>query len=375
MGPGSAPNYGADYLSPAAWQAPATPAPGQPMPVQQLPPQQLPIIQTVGWNAPPNNPQPQLVQPASGSVAIRFPQQQPPAAANSVAQAPGSPAPNPLFPRFNEQPMPEPLAQPPSRLESLPPPGAPFATTPHPTPEVAREFQHYVERKIDPQETLDLVLNRPRVLMLTQPPKRVQIPDEQEKIIDYNVLSPTELAVVGKKVGSTVLNLWFADPVVPGNERVLSYLVRVIPDPEAKQRQEKIYEALAEEINRHFPDSHVQLSLVGDKLVVRGEAKDVLEATQILMVLRASAPGNQGQGQGQGNQAIGTANIPVGAGGMFPQNQANMEDELVAGQMGIDAPGAPGVNSFILRGSNNIINLLRIPGEQQVMLKVTVAEV
>jgi len=117
----------------------------------------------------------------------------------------------------------------------------------------------------------------------------------------------------------------------------------------------------------------VQLSLVGDKLVVRGEAKDVLEATQILMVLRASAPGNQQQGQG--NQSIGTQNIPVGAGGMFPQNQASIDDELIANQMGVDAPGAPGVNSFILRGSNNIINLLRIPGEQQVMLKVTVAEV
>jgi Flp pilus assembly secretin CpaC len=68
-------------------------------------------------------------------------------------------------------------------------------------------------------------------------------------------------------------------------------------------------------------------------------------------------------------------NIPIGAGGMFPQNQASLDDSLIAGQLGVDAPGAPGVNSFILQGGRNIINLLRIPGEQQVMLKVTVAEV
>lgn len=259
--------------------------------------------------------------------------------------------------------------QPQSRLESLPELPAPFAVTPRPTPEVRREFDRFVERKIDPQETLDLVVDRPRVLVLTQPPKRVQIPDET--VATYNVLAERQIAVIGKKTGDTVLNLWFADPERPEAERVLSYLVRVIPDPEAKLRQERIFDALADEINRNFPDSHVELSLVGDKLVVRGEAKDSLEAQQIIMVIAAN---NRGQQQGlQGNAA--NMNIPVGAGGTYPINQASIDNSLIANQLGIDAPGAPGVNSFILQGSTNIINLLRVPGEQQVMLKVTVAEV
>ena len=178
------------------------------------------------------------------------------------------------------------------RLEALP--DAPFAATPHPTPEVKKEFDRFVDREVDPQETLDLVLNRPRVLVLKQPPKRVQIPDET--VATYSVLSETQIAVVGKRTGSTVVNLWFADPDNPNAELVLSYLVRVIPDPEAKQRLERIYDALADEINENFPNSHVELALVGDKLVVRGEAKDVLEAQQIIMVISANFAGRAARG-------------------------------------------------------------------------------
>jgi pilus assembly protein CpaC len=278
----------------------------------------------------------------------------------------------PLEPVVPPSPLaPNNVLPPPSRLQGLPALPAPFSGTPKPSPEVQREFDRFIERKIDPQETLDLVIGRPRVLVLAQAPKRVQIPDED--VATFHALSERELAVIGKQVGSTVLNLWFTDPQSPNNERVLSYLVRVIPDPEAKARLERVYEALAAEINRDFPDSHVELSLVGDKLVVRGEAKDMLESTQILMVLRANAPGNQGGGQQ--NQGSRAQNIPVGAGGMYPMNTASVDDQIVADEMGVSAPGAPGVSSFVLQGSNNIINLLRIPGEQQVMLKVTVAEV
>ena len=115
---------------------------------------------------------------------------------------------------------------------------------------------------------------------------------------------------------------------------------------------EKIYEALAVEINDNFPNSHVELALVGDKLVVRGEAKDVLEAQQIIMVISANFQGGQGGqqgplGGGQGGQggpgggAFANMNIPVGAGGNFPTNQASVDDNLIAGQLGVDAPGAP----------------------------------
>ncbi len=50
------------------------------------------------------------------------------------------------------------------------------------------------------------------------------------------------------------------------------------------------YKKLSDDINRLFPDSHVELNLRGDKLVVSGHAKDVMDARQILRIARLNAP-------------------------------------------------------------------------------------
>jgi pilus assembly protein CpaC len=270
--------------------------------------------------------------------------------------APGGIAPEQVMPG-----APQPFDMQHPRLEALPNLLPPFAATPKPTPEVAQDFDRFVAQKIDPQETLDIVKDRPRVLVLKQPPKRVQIPDE--KVATYSVLTEREIAVIGKEVGSTVLNLWFDDAEHPGAEKVLSYLIRVIPDPEAKARLDRMYDALADEINHEFPNSHVELAMVGDKLIVRGEAIDAVEATQILTVVRANAPGQQ--------QDIPVNQVNV----LMTPDQMNTADAAAANSLGQDSIPGVGVENYLLRGSPNIINLLKIPGEQQVMLKVTVAEV
>ena len=51
--------------------------------------------------------------------------------------------------------------------------------------------------------------------------------------------------------------------------------------------------ALEREIKEAFPDSAVQLSLVGDQVVVRGESKDVIEAAQILRIVAATHAGGK----------------------------------------------------------------------------------
>ena len=51
----------------------------------------------------------------------------------------------------------------------------------------------------------------------------------------FKVVTDRQFALVGKKAGSTVLNLWFADPNDPNDakkDRTLSYLVLVLPDYE-----------------------------------------------------------------------------------------------------------------------------------------------
>ena len=93
-------------------------------------------------------------------------------------------------------------------------------TTPHPSAATLERFKEFVAGTIDPDNTLDLVVGRPRVLVLKQAPLRTQIADP--RTVSYTIITPTELSVLGHQVGSSVLNLWFADPAT-GQTRILSY--------------------------------------------------------------------------------------------------------------------------------------------------------
>ena len=171
-------------------------------------------------------------------------------------------------------------------------------------------------------------------------------------MLSFRIIEPkgTQLTIIGGRVGTTVLNLWFPDPKDKDKEKVLSYLVRVFPDPEAKKRLEAIYKVLEAEINKAFPNSRVRLTLVGEKLMVSGQAHDVYEATQILRILQANAPGG-------GRAPIASAG-PTGQ----PIDPLRPDE-------------TPGLESFTTAGGPSVINNLRVPGEQQIMLRVVVAEV
>jgi pilus assembly protein CpaC len=235
--------------------------------------------------------------------------------------------------------------------------GDKFGATPRPTPATLREFEQFVEGSVDPSNTLDLIVGRPRLLLLKQAPKRIFIPDD--RVAAQQVITDRQLAITGRQSGTTVLTLWFADPKDANKEKALSYLVRVLPDPEAKERIESVYKELAREINDAFPNSSIGLNLVGDKLVLSGQAHDILEAMQILRIVRANAPGQVGR---------------------LPVNQVNLNvsvpptDVNAPAEESVDS-ALPTLQNFLAAGGPNIINLLRVPGEQQVMLKVTVAEV
>lgn len=161
-----------------------------------------------------------------------------------------------------------------------------LGSTPVPTPAEQAEFNRFVEGVVDPRNTLDLIAGRPRLILLKGHPSRTQIADPA--VARFRLLPPpgVQMTVMGLQPGLTVLNLWFPDPAAPGRERVLSYLVRVLPDPEAKARAAAALKALEAELNRAFPDSRVRLGLVGDKVTISGQPHDVAEATKILHVLQ-----------------------------------------------------------------------------------------
>lgn len=167
-------------------------------------------------------------------------------------------------------------AQPPRKLGSTPVPTA---------QELERERQ-FIGGVVDPQNTLDLIAGRTRVIMLKETPTRTHVADTA--IASFRLLPPDgkQMIVLGARPGITVVNLWFADPQNKDVEQVLSYMVRVFPDPEARARLAASYKALEAEVNAAFPNSRVRLDLVGDKVKMSGQAHDVREAGLIQRVIK-----------------------------------------------------------------------------------------
>jgi pilus assembly protein CpaC len=247
----------------------------------------------------------------------------------------------------------------PSRLRNLA--GVPGLSDPEPNPEVDRQYGEFIERTIDPQKTLDLIVDRPRILVFKEMPSRLYI--AQETIASYEIISDTEIAIVGVGEGRTVLTIWVPDPVDPSKNKVLSYLVRVAEDPEYKERLEGIYAALEKEINRNFPDSFVKLALIGDQLVVRGQAKDVVEAAQIIRICEEHAPPSR---KDQDDTKVSSITQTV---------FSPFANSTQTGDFGEDGLSIERLAEAGLEGESNVINMLKIPGEQQVMLRIIVAEV
>lgn len=294
---------------------------------------------------PPATLPPAAFAPAAGAPSPML--EQVPFLQPQLPMAPGGPA---------VQPLPPPVAGP-QRLELLPP-LPPGMASPVPTAEVSQRFDRFIQRKIDPENTLEVILGRPRILVFNETPKRIYLPDES--IAAFQVIDDRQISIVGRSVGSTALNLWVIDPE-NGKEIVLSYLVKVLPEPQLKERLEAVYAGLEREINQAFPRSKIQLSLIGDQLAVRGQAHDAVEANQILQIVARHSPTKSQDEFGRAVQFVQqAAYIDQQRDPLVDQDQAFLRQTVV---------------DSALLAQSGIINLLQIPGEQQVMLRVTVAEV
>ncbi len=211
----------------------------------------------------------------------------------------------------------------------------------NPPPEVRQREAQLVGEVIDPQMVFHLHPTRSKIVRTRLPVTRVAITDAT--VLEVNQFSPTEFEFIGRKSGETTLTLWFSLPGEP--ESLIRYLVRVAPDQAEQERAEIEYALLQDRINELFPNSQVQLIPVLDKLIVRGQARDAEEAAQILAVLRGTS-GGFAEGFG---------------GGLLGLNPA------------VSGPAAriPGAEDM---PQMTIVNMLTVPGEHQVMLKVRIAE-
>jgi pilus assembly protein CpaC len=161
-------------------------------------------------------------------------------------------------------------------------------------------------------------------------------------IVDVVQYSPNELAIIGVGLGSTTVTLWFVD-----NPEPLIYLVEVIRDPNIEERQRIDYGNLERKLAQLFPNSRVHLIPFSQKIVVKGQAKDSEEAARILSIVRGEVINQNGSLAGPQPDAIG-------------------------GGFGLNDPTSTFGASDLASGY--IVNMLEVPGEYQVALRVRIAE-
>ncbi len=186
---------------------------------------------------------------------------------------------------------------------------------------------------------LEVTKRRSKIMRMKQDVFRVAIADPS--LIEFVGFGSREVEIIGKEVGSTTVTFWVGKEE---NAQLLSVLVNVVRDDAIEDQGRKDFADLNSLVNEMFPSSRIQLIPIADKVIVRGQARDEQEAVQIMSVIRKNADSlSAGSGANSGMTG-GPAADP------FPDRQSQ---------------------SVVAR---SVINMLKIPGEKQVLLKVRIAE-
>lgn len=205
--------------------------------------------------------------------------------------------------------------------------------------------------------SISVVVNQSRVLQLRTRSRTVSV--AQPDIADVVVLSPTDLLINGKAVGTTSLIIW--------NEQggLSHFNLNVTPDILGLQRQ----------LRALFPEDQIEVSASGSALVLRGEVANEVIYDKVLEVSRTYLPTRQ--------QAAETA--PPSA----PTQSVNINTRLqprlpqtgtaFAGGGQLAFPPESALTDASRWGDKRqlagIIDLLVIRDSRQVQLDVTVAEI
>lgn len=218
-------------------------------------------------------------------------------------------------------------------------PSAPSVVDPlvSPPQEVRDKEALLLDEVLDAELVFEVDPSRSKVVRTKAPVYRLAVTDAD--IVEVNEFGPFEFEIIGQRAGETTLTIWFGEEGQP--LQIIRYLVRVQANEGELTRAQLEYGKLQARMNELFPNSQIQLIPVADKLIVRGQARDSQEAAHILAVLG-------GQGTDQTGNLSGSSSLTSGTVALLP--------------------GAEDLRT------TSLINLLHVPGEHQVMLRVRIAE-
>lgn len=219
--------------------------------------------------------------------------------------------------------------------------GAARKSTPVVSTKTKEKVHQLVDRIYESEVELSVQQRHSKIIKMKMDVFRVAIADPSK--IEVVAFGAQEVEVIGKETGTTTMTLWLGEEA---NPQILSVQVKVEGDTSIEDLRRLEYGEFQKMINEFFPNSKVQLIPFADKLIVRGQARDEEDAVKIISIIRArSGSGSTGNGSGGGGALFsgGQAADPFPDGAVLPQA--------------------------------TVIDMLKVPGEKQVMLKVRIAQI
>ena len=223
-----------------------------------------------------------------------------------------------------------------------------------PTDQAHAKEQALISRIYEPELLLRVEPTQSKIIRTNYTLKRTAISNPD--IVNIQVFGQNEIEIIGLQTGETTMTFWFDIPEL--GTQVLRYLVLVDSAQQQQRQREARHRELQSRINELFPNSQVFLFPIDDKVIVRGQARDSKEAAGIMSLLGQSSTG-RGFNRGFNGQFTGSQFSGVGGAGFGNFGGVNQNGQSLQNTGG---------------GGGNFINMLHVPGEQQVMLKVRIAE-
>jgi pilus assembly protein CpaC len=194
-------------------------------------------------------------------------------------------------------------------------------------------------------------------------------------VADFFQVGPRQLRLIGKRMGATDLS------ITTGSGKVYAFELQVVAD----------LDILRIQLKQMFPEASLKLAQVRNKVVVEGQARDATQVSRIISTVDSymrtvqtiQVPGQVGDVIRAENpdQRIPLPPLPSQAQAAPGQPPATFTPTLSGtpvsgGGASGPTPVSPGAiaSNSIATGQIQVINLIRVPTSQQVLLKVRVAE-
>lgn len=228
-------------------------------------------------------------------------------------------------------------------------------------PRKPQEITGFVESLRASDAAFEVMIGQGRILTLK---KNIAVADKPSPVlavgdptvVSFEVLGPRQIRLTGQRVGVTDLSILTADG------EPYTFEVRVVQD----------LRLLLSRLTATFPTASLKVSQFHENVVIEGQARDTAQVASILQMIEAYLDSVHAT-QARKIQAMDLDTRDAGASGGRRALQA--ADSNDPDQQPADvASNRSSVQADVTAPRGQVINRLTVPGSQQVLLKVEVAE-